>query len=111
MDGNSLALKPRCVDVVFCADVLEHFPDLQRPLRAIKRVLRWGGRILVNSPLETPFFKLSRLVIGFDKPRDHYASAYKIHKTIEKFFKIDEVYRFPSPRFLSILEIVRGVKE
>jgi ubiquinone/menaquinone biosynthesis C-methylase UbiE len=111
MDGNNLKFKKDTFDVVFAADSLEHFKEMNRPLRSILRVLKPNGELIVNSPLETNFFSTMRQMAGYSKPRDHYYGASEIYREIEKFFKIEEKYNFPNffGKF-RLLEIVRASK-
>jgi len=111
MDGTDLKFKDGSFDVVFCADVLEHFKDLKRPLKEIFRVLKPGGKIIINSPLETRFFGFIRGLAGFNKPSDHYHSAEDIYEETARLFNITEKYNFP-PLFgkFRMLEIVKAEK-
>jgi len=112
MDGNNLSFADETFDAVFCADVLEHFKDMDRPLGEIYRVLKPGGKIIINTPLENIFFKATRAVIGYKKPADHYHSAKEVAETVGKYFPIGKTWRYPTPfRTASILEILVARKE
>lgn len=111
-DGGDTRFKDNYFDVVFCADVLEHFRDLDVPLREIHRILKPNGRLIANSPLETWFFRASRALAGYRKPADHYHNAAEIYEKINGMFTIEEKYNYPN--FfgkLVLLEIIKAVKE
>lgn len=112
MDGNDLRFNDETFDAVFCADVLEHFKDMDRPLREIRRVLKPGGKIIINTPLENPFFKAARALIGYKKPSDHYHSAKEVAETVGNYFSSGKIWRYPTPfRAASILEILVAYKK
>ena len=112
MDGNNLSFTDETFDAVFCADVLEHFKDMDRPLGEIRRVLRPGGKIVINTPLENPFFKVARAMIGYKKPADHYHSAKEVAEKVGEYFSIRKIWRYPTPfRTASVLEILVAHKE
>ncbi|MFH1894703.1 MAG: class I SAM-dependent methyltransferase [Patescibacteria group bacterium] len=50
-------------DIAFCLDVLEHFKDLEIPVREIKRILKPDGLLIVSVPVENWFYRLGRLII------------------------------------------------
>ena len=49
-EGAPLPLDEDAVDVVWAGEVLEHVADVVGLLADIRRVLRWGGRLLVTTP-------------------------------------------------------------
>ena len=66
MDGEELDLDDRSFDAVVCRVGLIYFPDQQRALREIHRVLRPGGRVsaVVYSTAErNPFFSIPVTII------------------------------------------------
>lgn len=111
MDGGKTGFGDKTFDAVFAADVLEHFRDLEKPIREIHRILKPGGKLLINSPIESGFFSLIRSLAGFNKPADHYHSAEEISRGISELFKISQKYNFP-PLFgkFRILEIIKAEK-
>ena len=50
-------------DVVFCLDTLEHFKDLEMPVKEIKRILKQGSLLVVSLPTENLFYKIGRLLV------------------------------------------------
>jgi ubiquinone/menaquinone biosynthesis C-methylase UbiE len=61
MDGQDLAFRDQCFDVVICQLGLMFFPDVGRGLREFRRVLRGNGRLAVqvwSRPDRVPFFGL-----------------------------------------------------
>jgi len=49
-DGACLPLRDDSVDFLFCTETLEHIPDPARAIREFARVLRPGGRLMIQSP-------------------------------------------------------------
>jgi SAM-dependent methyltransferase len=49
-EGAPLPLDEDAVDVVWAGEVLEHVADVVGLLAEVRRVLRWGGRLLVTTP-------------------------------------------------------------
>ncbi len=67
-------------DVVIAADVLEHVQPLHRACREIHRLARrW---FLITGPTETLFYRLGRLMCGFQKPQDHYYTYRQVEQYI-----------------------------
>lgn len=50
-DATALPFPEAAFDAVYCSHVLEHVPDDQSAMRELRRVLRPGGRALVQVPL------------------------------------------------------------
>jgi SAM-dependent methyltransferase len=49
-EGAPLPLEEDAVDVVWAGEVLEHVADVAGLLAEVRRVLRWGGRLLLTTP-------------------------------------------------------------
>jgi SAM-dependent methyltransferase len=49
-EGGPLPLDEDAVDVVWAGEVLEHVADVVGLLAEVRRVLRWGGTLLVTTP-------------------------------------------------------------
>ncbi len=49
-DGICLPLKDSTVDFLFCTETLEHLADPQQAMLEFGRVLRSGGRLIIQSP-------------------------------------------------------------
>jgi len=49
-EGGPLPLDEDSVDVVWAGEVLEHVADVVGLLAEVRRVLRWGGTLLVTTP-------------------------------------------------------------
>jgi 2-polyprenyl-3-methyl-5-hydroxy-6-metoxy-1,4-benzoquinol methylase len=68
-EGAPLPFAEDAFDVVWAGEVLEHVADVVGLLAEVRRVLRWGGRLLVTAPWH------GRVVIAtdahFDPRADH----------------------------------------
>jgi 2-polyprenyl-3-methyl-5-hydroxy-6-metoxy-1,4-benzoquinol methylase len=68
-DGEPLPFAEDAFDVVWAGEVLEHVADVVGLLAEVRRVLRWGGRLLVTTPWH------GRIVVAtdahFDPRSDH----------------------------------------
>ncbi len=49
-EGSALPLDEDAFDVVWAGEVLEHVADVTGLLAEVRRVLRWGGTLLVTTP-------------------------------------------------------------
>jgi SAM-dependent methyltransferase len=69
VEGAALPFEEDAFDVVWAGEVLEHVADVVGLLAEVRRVLRWGGRLLVTTPWH------GRLVVApdthFDPRADH----------------------------------------
>jgi len=54
--AESVPLADASFDVVFCALGLQFIDDKAAALREMRRVLRPGGRVYINTPMPNPFF-------------------------------------------------------
>jgi 2-polyprenyl-3-methyl-5-hydroxy-6-metoxy-1,4-benzoquinol methylase len=68
-EGEPLPFDEDAFDVVWAGEVLEHVADVVGLLAEVRRVLRWGGRLLVSTPWH------GRIVVAtdahFDPRSDH----------------------------------------
>jgi 2-polyprenyl-3-methyl-5-hydroxy-6-metoxy-1,4-benzoquinol methylase len=68
-EGAALPFAEDAFDVVWAGEVLEHVADVVGLLAEVRRVLRWGGRLLVTTPWH------GRVVVAtdahFDPRADH----------------------------------------
>lgn len=105
-------------DIVFCLDVLEHFKNLEEPIREIKRILKPNGLLVVSLPTENLFYKLGRFVargVTTTKKGPHGPHFHKA-KTIEQFllsngFKVVEKKLLPPIPFFILTDIISFKKK
>ncbi|MEA2321057.1 MAG: hypothetical protein QOD81_907 [Solirubrobacteraceae bacterium] len=75
VEGAPLPLEEDAVDVVWAGEVLEHVADVVGLLAEVRRVLRWGGRLLVTTPYHGRAALLALAARGleehFDPRADH----------------------------------------
>ena len=77
-EDAALPLDENAVDVVWAGEVLEHVADVVGLLAEVRRVLRWGGRLLVTTPAHGPVALAALALRGrravdahFDPRADH----------------------------------------
>jgi 2-polyprenyl-6-hydroxyphenyl methylase/3-demethylubiquinone-9 3-methyltransferase len=63
-DARVLPLKERIADVVIAGEVFEHVSDLEVVIAEIARVLRPGGVLIFDTINDTPWARLSLVVVG-----------------------------------------------
>jgi 2-polyprenyl-3-methyl-5-hydroxy-6-metoxy-1,4-benzoquinol methylase len=64
VEGAPLPFEEDAFDVVWAGEVLEHVADVVGLLAEVRRVLRWGGRLLVTTPWH------GRVVVASDRRLD-----------------------------------------
>jgi SAM-dependent methyltransferase len=75
-EGGRLPLDEDAVDAVWAGEVLEHVADVVGLLAEVRRVLRWGGRLLVTTPYHGRVSVAALALLGrfdehFDPRSDH----------------------------------------
>jgi len=106
-------------DIVFCLDTLEHFENLELPVREIKRVLKNDGLLVLSMPTENFFYKLGRLFLkGTISSTKGPCSSPHFHgaEKIEKFlcynnFETVKKISLPGMPFLTLFNIVSFKKK
>lgn len=74
---------------IICTEVIEHFPDPEKPLQELSRVLKRGGYLLGTVPRRSFFWHFRFL--SSTKPREpyhHYYVKKELHQLLQKFFQI-----------------------
>jgi 2-polyprenyl-3-methyl-5-hydroxy-6-metoxy-1,4-benzoquinol methylase len=56
---------PADLDVIVCADVLEHVPDLEQTCSGLRALLSKNGALIVSGPTENVLYKIGRKIAGF----------------------------------------------
>ena len=77
-DILSSSIEDASFDCVVAADVLEHFRDLDPPVRVIRRWLKPDGYLVTSLPTENVFYAFLRLLFRVTKPADHYHTAAEV---------------------------------
>nr|QBM01226.1 undecaprenyl-phosphate 4-deoxy-4-formamido-L-arabinose transferase [uncultured archaeon] len=91
-----LPFKDNFLDIIFAADVLEHFRDSSEIQREFKRVLKKGGCLIVSGPTENFLYRIARkYVYKQKKPKDHYTNVYDVMKKTSKLLKIEKSKTLP----------------
>jgi len=101
-------------DLVFCLDTLEHFENLEPPVKEIRRVLKNDGLLILSMPTENFFYKLGRLFLkGTTSSIKGPCSSPHFHdaRKIEKFLcynDFETVKRISLPRmpFLTLFNVI-----
>lgn len=88
-DLEQLPFPDNYFSTIICTEVIEHFPDPEKPLQELSRVLKRGGYLLGTVPRRSVFWRLRFL--SSTKPREpyhHYYVKKELHQLLQKFFQI-----------------------
>ena len=93
---NKIPYEDNFFDVIFAADVLEHFKDSSNIQKEFKRIIRKGGYLIVSGPTENRMYALARKFLYMrEKPVDHYTDIQDVMKKSSKLFKIEKIKILP----------------
>lgn len=81
----AIPLPAESVDLIYALEVLEHISNLDRVVSELARVCRVGGYLVVSVPTENIFYKIGRLLSGFEGEY-HRISYQKILKEVGQHF-------------------------
>jgi SAM-dependent methyltransferase len=71
-------------DAIVAADVLEHFKDLEAPIRRLHEWLKDDGYLFTSGPSENILTKTGRILGRIEKPWDHYHTGYEVEQFLEQ---------------------------
>jgi cyclopropane fatty-acyl-phospholipid synthase-like methyltransferase len=93
------AVRPRSLDAVVAADVLEHVSDLPSLLSLLSWRLKESGRLIVSGPTETALYRLGRRLAGFgNKGAYHLRNIDDIVATaLESGYELTAAREIPGP--------------
>ncbi|MFQ5653710.1 MAG: class I SAM-dependent methyltransferase [Planctomycetota bacterium] len=80
-DAAAREIAPASLDVVICAEVLEHIEDLGGTLGAIREQMKPAAHLLVTLPTENRLYRLGRRLAGFTGEY-HCSNAARVHRRI-----------------------------
>ena len=83
-DVGSLDFRTRPFDAAVAADVLEHFPDLELPLRCLRDWIKPRGLLFTSLPTENWVYVFLRRVFGVEKPKDHFHTGYEVEARLRR---------------------------
>jgi predicted TPR repeat methyltransferase len=103
-------------DAIVAADVLEHFKELEVPIRRLHEWLKDDGYLFTSGPSENILTRLGRILGGIEKPWDHYHTGYEVEQFLEQhgFQRISSshhVYRVMPMYILSVWKKTAGFPE
>ncbi|MEK6906444.1 MAG: class I SAM-dependent methyltransferase [Nanoarchaeota archaeon] len=108
--NNKLPFKKDFFDIIFAADVLEHFKESLEIQKEFKRVLKKGGYLVVSGPTENILYEIGRKILYWrKKPSDHYTNVKEVMKKSSELFKIERVKTIPS-HIIPAFKIYRAKK-
>jgi len=112
-DALSNSFSDSYFDIVVAADVLEHFKDLRKPIKEIRRLLKDSGLLFISSPTENLIYRLGRLLADIKKPPDHYHNAGEIEQVLRKepFIIIKKLFLPVNLSILGLFSILKAEKE
>lgn len=95
-NDDKLPFKDDFFDIIFAADVLEHFKDSSGIQKEFSRVIKRGGVLIVSGPTENILYRLARkYVYKQKKPEDHYTDVYDVMKKTRRFLKVEKKKTLP----------------
>jgi ubiquinone/menaquinone biosynthesis C-methylase UbiE len=104
-DCTSLPLRSACSQLVFCASVLEHLPDVLPATSEIARILEFGGKSVVGVPTENALYGMGRKLAGLRKPVDHFHKGVHLEAALGRKFTRSLSRKLPFsflPTFLAL---------
>ncbi|PCJ25136.1 MAG: hypothetical protein COA97_08285 [Flavobacteriales bacterium] len=102
-------------DIVVCNNLWEHVPDPLQLLRAMKRVLKPNGLVIISTPSRYRFSNLIKVLVGQEIAfMSHYhVTEYTIGQVKEQLrwegFKIERVYSPSIPASNFVFTIIKGI--
>jgi predicted TPR repeat methyltransferase len=75
---------PGTFDVIIAADVLEHFKELDVPIRVLKAALSKNGLLVTSLPTESLLYRALRWTFRVEKPVDHYHTGYDVEQQLSE---------------------------
>lgn len=82
-DMNEARLESAPFHAIVAADVLEHFEDLEPPVRRLREWLAADGVLFTSLPSETGFYDWLRRLYGLTKPADHFHTGWEVEAYLE----------------------------
>lgn len=71
------------LDLIIACEVMEHLDDPETYVRLFANKLKVDGRLIMSGPTESWFYKLGRVMAGYQKYRGyHLHNVYQIHEII-----------------------------
>jgi 2-polyprenyl-3-methyl-5-hydroxy-6-metoxy-1,4-benzoquinol methylase len=83
-DVASLEFEPGFFDAAVAADVLEHFGELDVPLKRLHSWIRPAGMLFTSLPTESRAYVLLRKVFHVEKPWDHHHTGREVEMRLQE---------------------------
>jgi len=104
-DCRFMPLRSASSQLVFCASVLEHLPDVLPAMLEIARILDSSGKLVVGAPTENALYGMGRRLVGLRKPVDHFHQGVRLEAVIDRKFTRSLSRKLPFsflPTFLAL---------
>ena len=107
--------KDEYFDIVVCNNLWEHVPDPLKMLRAMKRVLKPNGLLIISTPSRYRFSNLIKAAVGQEIAfmSTYHVTEYTIGQVKEQLrwegFKTERVYSPPIPASNFIFTIIKAM--
>jgi 2-polyprenyl-3-methyl-5-hydroxy-6-metoxy-1,4-benzoquinol methylase len=104
-DGTTISLdqlSEASFEMIVATDVLEHVKDLPTVLRALVRLLKPGGRLIVSGPTENFFYQIGRRLAGSEYSGEyHERGIAEIKRELAALIPIEQIATlyWPVPLF------------
>lgn len=83
-------------ELIWMSSFVEHIKNLESIMADISSVLKPGGYILWLSPSENWMYQLGRWICSYEKPNDHYYTAWEIYEVLDIWFYVEKMRAWPS---------------
>ncbi|MEM3405621.1 MAG: class I SAM-dependent methyltransferase [Candidatus Pacearchaeota archaeon] len=90
-DIKKMPFKNESFDIVFCHGVVEHFPDSEKGVRELYRVLKKNGKAMISVPNKITFFEINKylqILLGKILHKKIWRAGYERSFTKNQFEKI-----------------------
>ena len=108
-DCMHLPFRSNSSQLVFCASILEHLPDVLPALSELDRILEINGKLVVGLPTENRAYQVSRAIAGLKKPSDHFHGGAYVETLLARKFPHTKSTALPFsflPRSLSLYSVL-----
>ncbi len=98
--ADKLPFESRFFDYITCLGSLEHFPDIEKSLQEMKRVLKVNGKVLIHVPNSKYLVHKILRIDTQGQINERLATETEWRKTIEPYLKVEKCYKYNTKLYL-----------